>query len=243
MTTALLLLCALLTAVCLWLWRRAKPAAPGSGLSTQQRELERRNAADEERHRIMNDLHDDIGAKLLTLVHTLKEPEQADLARAVLQDLRDVVSRSHSNAGTLLEVLAQIRDETENRLDLLHAALLWEQDPNIPDPPLDEPQSLNLFRIAREAVTNAIRHGHAHRVRVRVKKIAHDLVFDVTDDGAGFDAERIGAGRGTHSMQERAAELHGEIAWNPGTQGGTKVVLRFPLPRMGDGAGDAQSRQ
>ena len=44
------------------------------------------------------------------------------------------------------------------------------------------------------------------------------------------DPERIGGGRGTRSMLSRAGELHGDISWQAGTQGGTKVLLRFPLP-------------
>ncbi|HOU65790.1 MAG TPA: hypothetical protein PK861_07125, partial [Thermomonas sp.] len=56
-----------------------------------------------------------------------------------------------------------------------------------------------------------------------------DLFFEVTDDGQ-FDAARIGEGRGTRSMQSRAGELHGDISWQAGTLGGTKVLLRFPLP-------------
>ena len=45
-----------------------------------------------------------------------------------------------------------------------------------------------------------------------------------------IDPARIGSGRGTRSMQSRAGELHGDIVWQAGTLGGTKVRLRFPLP-------------
>ena len=66
-------------------------------------------------------------------------------------------------------------------------------------------------------------------VRVVVGRAGNDLVFEVTDDGH-FDPNRIGEGRGTRSMQSRAGELHGNISWQAGTLGGTKVLLRFPLP-------------
>ena len=59
--------------------------------------------------------------------------------------------------------------------------------------------------------------------------MGNDLVFEVTDDGH-FDPTRIGEGCGTRSMQSRAGELHGNISWQAGTLGGTKVLLRFPLP-------------
>jgi Signal transduction histidine kinase len=74
-----------------------------------------------------------------------------------------------------------------------------------------------------------LRHAAAHRLRVVVDRVGDDLVFEVTDDGQ-FDPARIGSGRGTRSMQTRAGELHGDIHWQAGTLGGTKVRLRFPLP-------------
>jgi len=192
---------------------------------------ERREGADAERRRMLDDLHDDIGAKLLTLVHTLEQPEQADLARSVMQDFRDVVSRSHQDACTLLQALGQVREETEARLEACGGRLDWQQHADTPDPDLDDAQTLHLFRIAREAVTNALRHGHATQVRMRVRAIGEELLFDVTDDGPGLPAVATGApGRGIAGMRNRAQALQGSIGWESGTLGGTKVVLRFPLP-------------
>ena len=202
---------------------------------------ERRQGAEAERRRLLDDLHDDIGAKLLTLVHSLERPEQADLARSVVQDFRDVVSRSHQDACTLLQALGQVREETEARLEACGSRLDWQQHPDTPDPDLDEAQTLHLFRIVREAVTNALRHGHATQVRMRVLAITDELLFDVTDDGPGLPAvapPATGApaagmnapGRGIAGMRSRAQALQGSIGWESGTLGGTKVVLRFPLP-------------
>ena len=64
------------------------------------------------------------------------------------------------------------------------------------------------------------------------------LVFEVTDDGH-FDPARIGDGRGTRSMRTRAGELQGNIDWQQGTLGGTKVRLSFPLPPTATGCPNA----
>jgi signal transduction histidine kinase len=193
---------------------------------------ERRQAAEEERSRLLDDLHDDVGAKLLSLIHVLETPAHADLARAVMQDFRDIVSRSHQEACTLLQALGEIREETEARLDAMGSSLDWQQHPDTPDPDMDEQQTLHLFRIAREAVTNAVRHGHATLVRMRVRAVGGELLFDVTDDGPGLP-DRATAGRGIAGMRHRAEALRGSIDWTPGTLGGTKVILRFPLPAAG----------
>ena len=238
MKLALIVLTGALLGALAWaLWRLRKgatavPASPRGG----SYDTDRASVAAEERERIYADLHDDIGAKLLTLVHTLPDPQHADLARSVLQDLRDIVSRTRGGvSGSLLEVLAQIRDETEQRLEVMNGQLVWEQQADLPDPALDEGQALHLFRIIREAVTNAIRHARATRVRVRIRRAVAMLIMDVADDGPGAAAEPAG-GRGVESMRARAAELQGTIEWNPATAGGTKVVLQFPIPHHEDGA-------
>ena len=203
------------------------PAA--QALADLQRELEIAHAIDEERRRIYDDLHDDIGSRLLTLLHRVHEPAQQQMVREILQDLRAILARDRGIEGTLLEVLAQLREETEQRLLTRDIELDWRQADNLPDPPLHRAQGMHLFRIGRESVTNAMRHAPVARLRVVVGRAANDLVFEVTDDGH-FDPNRIGEGRGTRSMQTRAGELLGNISWQAGTLGGTKVLLRFPLP-------------
>lgn len=213
-----------------WHWRAMRRLREQARQQAESaRVLERAQATERERQRIYSDLHDDIGSKLLTLVHRAENEHQADLARAVLQDLRDVVTRTSTGPCSLLQALAQIREEAEQRLEAMQSTLLWEQTGDLPDPLLDEAQALHLFRISREAITNSLRHGHATQLRVRVRQAGPELILDYTDDGAGLtDAAR--AGRGTRGMRERAAELQGSIDWTAGTQGGTKVILRFPLP-------------
>ncbi len=78
--------------------------ATSVGLAAEQ-------AAAQERERIYADLHDDMGARLLTLVHTAENPRQADIARSLLQEMRRVVTRSRGTPGTLTDVLADIRSD------------------------------------------------------------------------------------------------------------------------------------
>lgn len=208
--------------------RRRAEAAHAEALRRTQR-LSRVEAIAEERERIYSDLHDDIGAKLLDLVYRAETPDTADLARAVLQDLRDVVSRARGAPGTLGQILGEIRAEAAGRLEAVGVHLLWESDPALPDPMLDHGHALHLYRIVREAMTNALRHAHPTRIRIRAFAERGLLLLDVTDDGHAAAAAPA-AGRGTQSMRHRAQALQGSISWDPGTEGGTKVVLRMPLP-------------
>lgn len=188
----------------------------------------RDQAVRQERERIYADLHDDLGAKLLGLVYQAESPVQADLARAILQDLRDVVTRSRGTPGTLGDVLADIRSEASQRLSAVGIDLAWDADDALPDPVLDSARALHLHRIVRESLSNTIRHAQARQVRVRVRAARGELLLELTDDGSGV-AGHVRAGAGMRGMQDRAGALDGQIDWVAGTAGGAKVLLRVPL--------------
>lgn len=208
-----------------WLARRGVRPAPAAEVPARAAERVEEVSVVRERERIYKDLHDDIGAKLLQLVHGAESAQQADLARAVLQDLRDVVSRSRRPPAPLLQLLGEIEAEMRQRLAAAGAELVWEQEPALPEVALDQAQTLHLIRICRESVSNALRHGEARWLRVRAFRIGAELMLEITDDGQ-FQSARIGEGSGTSGMRERAADLGGDIRWNEGTLGGTKVLLR-----------------
>ena len=224
------------TAIAWLLWRNAQRSREVTAASAQAAHgfeqhttAIRAQAIAEERERIYADLHDDLGAKLLGLIHTAESPQQADLARAILQDLRDVVTRSRGTPGTLGDVLADIRSEASQRLAAVGIGLVWDESDDLPDPPLDTERALHLYRIVREAISNTIRHAHAGRLRVRVRVRDDRLGLELTDDGSGAALVATRPGAGMRSMRERAAELEGDIRWTPGTEGGTKVLLAMPL--------------
>lgn len=188
----------------------------------------RLQAAAEERERIYADLHDDLGARLLQLVYAATDPQQADLARAALQDLRDVVTRSRGEPGSLEHVLDDIRREAAQRLAAAGIELAWEAPEALPEVAIEPARALHLYRIMREAISNALRHAQAQRLRVRVRVGAAQLDLELTDDGSSGPPTSP-SGRGMRNMQARADQLQGAIHWLPGTLGGTKVLLSVPL--------------
>ena len=222
--TALAALLAFVAGFALASWWLRRPQATSATAAPQ---VDTAQALAEERERIYADLHDDLGAKLLQLIHTANDPRQADLARAVLQDLRDVVTRSRGEPGTLGDVLADIRSEATQRLAAVKIALDWQEEDDLADPPLSQHQSLHLFRIVREAISNTIRHAGATRLRVRVDATNDRLTLELSDDGIGRGS--AGRGRGTHNMRERAKELDGNVTWRDATGHGTKVILSVAL--------------
>lgn len=88
----------------------------------------------------------------------------------------------------------------------------------------------DLYRLAQEAVGNALRHSGAKRLAVRVVPLGGDVLVEIEDDGAGFDPTTVTLGSGVHGMRERAAVLGGDLEIGRGELGGTRVrfVLRVP---------------
>lgn len=176
----------------------------------QLRQLERDRAAAEERERIHRDLHDDVGAKLLSLVYKSENPKAADLARSALQDLRDVVSRSSSSRIQLDDLLADIRAEMQQRLADAGVALDWHEGEDLPNVPLTQASALDLTRLMREATSNVIHHASAHNLRVSWRCINQSLKMELIDDGVGAP-KNPRQGRGTRNMDARAAALGGAL--------------------------------
>jgi len=192
------------------------------------RSLERERAIHDERERIHSDLHDDVGAKLLSLVYRAGSPEAADLARSALQDLRDVVSRAGSGSFQLEDVLADIRSECEQRLSSASITLDWQQAPEVPRVELTQPGALNLGRIVRETISNVIRHAHAHAVTVRIHREGAGLHMEICDDGVGGTVDTHVPGRGLRNMQARAQLIGGQLERFSVVPQGCGVRLHIP---------------
>jgi signal transduction histidine kinase len=87
-----------------------------------------------------------------------------------------------------------------------------------------------LYRIAQEALTNVVRHAQAKSCVVRLAVKEEYVALEISDDGVGIPKERT-AGVGLSSMRERASELGGSCVIESVPKGGTRVLVRLPLPK------------
>lgn len=192
-------------------------------------ERSRAQAVDEERQRILLDLHDGIGGQLVNLLAYMSAQPKRDmvLQSAIEGALRDMglMIDSFEAGDSIATQLGLLRGRlepmfTEHRIDLV-----WriEADPQLPG--AGPSQNLTLLRIVQEAITNAVRHAGARTITIS----ASDHCIAVTDDGHGFDPERPAPaggrrGLGLASMQRRARALEAKLEIDSGP-GGTRVRL------------------
>ena len=145
---------------------------------------------------------------------------------------------------TLRRIASQLRPRTLDDLGLTAAleghAQEFESRTGIrchismPEEPLalDSERSTAIFRIFQESLTNVARHAHATRVEARLEREADHLLFQVHDNGRGFDPGEAKARRslGLVGMQERALLLNGELKVEGVPGVGTTMTVRIPLP-------------
>jgi signal transduction histidine kinase len=97
---------------------------------------------------------------------------------------------------------------------------------------LDADSATAIFRIFQESLTNVARHAHATRVGARLEREHDRLIFQVFDNGRGFDPEEARAHKslGLVGMQERALMLNGDLKIEGVPGAGTTMTLTIPLP-------------
>ncbi|MCX6852569.1 MAG: ATP-binding protein, partial [Verrucomicrobia bacterium] len=95
----------------------------------------------------------------------------------------------------------------------------------------DNKLSVQLFRIAQEAVSNAVKHGQASRVDIHLARQSGNIVLHVRDNGVGIpDSPAKGTGMGLLTMSHRAQMIGGTLKIEPRTGGGTQVICSVPAP-------------
>jgi len=198
-------------------------------------QLQTAQAAQDERRRIASDLHDDLGAQLLTIAQASQaggEPDRvARLARQAMEEMRLSVRGLTGSAAGAQDALADWRAETMTRLADAGLEGRWEADEVPPEMILPARTHVQLTRVLREAVSNAIRHARARRCIVRLRFPPGQLVLEVEDDGRGIEAAgaRGERGHGLLNIERRVRNLRGEHRFAHPAGGGTRLCVVVPL--------------
>jgi PAS domain S-box-containing protein len=197
----------------------------------------------EERARLARELHDSVTQSLYSIalfaeaarrlamageLETVQEHlgELGEAARQALKEMRLLVYELRQPALARAGLVGALRErlETVERRAGVEVEFSVEGEGK-PSPEVEE----GLYRIAQEALNNALKHAHADSVRVRLRLAADSVELEIRDDGRGFDPAESTGGLGIPGMRERARALGGEFGISSAPGEGTAVRVRIPL--------------
>jgi signal transduction histidine kinase len=202
------------------------------------------SAQDDERARVARELHDStaqiLTAVMLQLGAAARESDSAPLSERIAtlrelaaEALEEVRSLSHTMHPRILDdlglaaALEWLGRQTRSQTSLDVRVSVHGGAEGIPSPIASV-----LYRVAQEALRNAVRHADAGTVTIRLRREPAAAVLEVEDDGQGFDvrsAEERRPGMGLFSMRERVALVNGRLVVTSDRSRGTRVVATVPL--------------
>ncbi len=199
------------------------------------------NELHQDRLRISRDLHDNIGSRLLFLYTATenladnsdasshdKVEQLAAFAKNTLHELRRTVWFINKDEVSLEELQLKLKEYFNflNESPQLKIDTILETEPSLVVP---SPKAAAIFRVAQEAVSNAIKYSGAHSIKIHLQKAGNNMIeLEVTDDGKGFDLKSSTDGNGLKNMRLHASDAKGLININS-TAKGTTVLLYLPL--------------
>jgi signal transduction histidine kinase len=184
----------------------------------------------EERARIAQDLHDDIGARLLTLMYKAQSPEMEDYIRHTLKDLKTLTRGLASSDQRLSHATAEWKADIGQRLAAAQIELSWTFifDRDIV---LSVVQWSALTRVLRELISNAIQHSCATHLEISAALEDGRLRLSLADDGIGRNPQAWSHGLGLGGVRKRVKLLGGDVQWRENGRSG--IVCTVLIPDLG----------
>ncbi|MBX9790432.1 MAG: CHASE3 domain-containing protein [Pirellulales bacterium] len=195
-----------------------------------------------EQQRIGQDLHDGTGQELTGLAMVAErltgdlehqDSPQAATAARIVDGLEEALNHVRSLSKGLVPVeldaeglMAALADLAERTSQLPDVACTLECDE--PVRILDNQTATHLYRLSQEAVTNALKHGRARRITLKLTSDPEFITLQITDDGRGFDNERDAAGTGLRIMAYRAELIRGNLTIGRVRPHGTSITCKLP---------------
>jgi PAS domain S-box-containing protein len=216
---------------------------------TERRHLEHHilEISDREQARFGQEIHDGLCQQLVSLAFdanalqrdlSAQNRPEASIARRMADYLDQAITESRQLSRGLFPVrvgevglnpaLQELADSTSARFKI-QCRFAGKQ----PVAVKHAATATHLYRIAQEAVNNAVKHSRARTVCIRLRAQANQIELSVEDDGAGLSPARRkkATGLGLHIMDYRARAVGGTLHIGPGPQGGTVVSCCVPHPK------------
>jgi len=215
----------------------------------ERQRVEQRRLIEEERARVAQDLHDELGAGLteMDILGALAQNpaiaaekkagylgELREVSRSLVAGLDEIVWAVNPRYDTVADLASYYSLFAQRFLNLAGITCRLQVAKSIPEHPLDSRLRHGIFLAFKEALNNVVRHSQANEVQLAIGVADEALRISVADNGRGFTTGHASPGRdGLVGMKERMQKLGGNchISTQPGH--GTTVEFRLPLGRNG----------
>ena len=204
--------------------------------------IKTQNRLQEQRLKISRDLHDNIGSQLTFIISSI------DNLKFVSKDANETLKEKLANISSFTgDTIHQLRDtiwamnKSEISIEDLHARVLSfiekakKAVPNIvfdisydiqKNKSLSSLVGMNIFRVIQEAINNAVKYAEASKITITFFEKGDEFHATVTDNGVGFDFNKVDLGNGLSNMEKRMSEIGGKLNITTNTTKGTEIHLR-----------------
>jgi signal transduction histidine kinase len=180
----------------------------------------------EERKRIAQDMHDNIGAHLLGALHSSDFERKDTMIRETLTDLREIINNASEVGLSFPEMMADLRAECVDRLDASGIKLNWS-GAFANEKCISSAMAHAIRSIIREALNNVIKHAGASQMHIEFSQQAGGYLLQIRDNGTGFAKPKPNAGNGLSNIENRVTKLGGDVAFETSDHG-VSISIRLP---------------
>lgn len=205
-------------------------------------QIENQNKLHEQRLAISRDLHDNIGAQLTFIISSVENlkfgfptmetsikkhlTKISDFTKTTIVELRDTIWAMNANEFTFDDLSSRIYNFIEKAQSAKeNTAFKFLVDDSLKNIKFSSLEGVNLYRTIQEAVNNSIKYADAAEVSVQVQPKENGIKIDISDNGKGFDLDKIDLGNGIVNMQKRIEEIGGVFKIKSELTKGTQITI------------------
>ena len=202
------------------------------------------NAQDVERARLARELHDDVGQQMALLNIELQALMSGCDQRSLREAIAEISTRATEIGRSVQDLSHQLHPAQlrlvgligalgalQRQLSTSNVSVVFSHE-TVPAS-LPEDVIVCLYRIAQEALNNAIKHAHADKISICLRGAPGSVHMTIDDDGVGFDTRTASSGLGLISMAERVEQVGGALQVRSQPGRGTQVEVRVPCAEEG----------
>ena len=207
-------------------------------------EVEKQNKLQEQRLTISRDLHDNIGSQLTFIISSIdnvkyvfgdnnpkmneKLHSLGNFTKSTIQELRDTIWAMNSNEINFEDLEIQLLNYINKAKDYTSGVSFeFQIQDGVKNLTFSSIQGMNIYRTIQEALNNSLKYAEASTININISHKSNTAIISISDNGNGFDTDKVRSGNGLKNMEKRMLEIGGTCGIQSSSKG-TFVTLEIP---------------